>query len=476
MAGNICCYHAPNDPASFFCVPDKPTTDRDDQGRPVLMLIANGAQTQLQMSVRWSISPAELSRLPEQIAHRFPTLRPEAIRLMTPMVEVTSVSLLLGDGEEDARPLGDFHSSGMPPYSTVIRMSLTEQQRASVVAALQKRPGFALIRYEISLPVEVSATTRIKGDVETELAQVRFRAFVTDPSPGMIEQALEAGHLAQSTSTIGPASDALIAATAATARQKAITAFRSLNGNGSAHLNVPVQAPSAEKSMLDVSATQAETIRLKFSPTADVSSWFDAPVDIIDHLLIQPGGGPTPVTGPVSISVALAFDASDTPINFILIKQGAQQATLTGPAFEPVTLKLASGEALEVITRYTDGGPPFSQTLDEPSTADLQLGPSNVGLVAITLDANLLAEAGLKAARVRIRYIPDDTGSEDDRTIHLRNREWFSTWYAVSRAATLAGTLRYECKLTAANGTITNIAPEEVTTPTIILHPGILNS
>lgn len=202
--------------------------------------------------------------------------------------------------------------------------------------------------------------------------------------------------------------------------------------------------------------------------STDVSAWFIGGAGA-DHIMVvaatigdaQPATGqgaadqqsPTPQQSAPAFTVKLCFDAKEAPIAFIQVKCGDAQAVLRGSGFDPVTLTGAvAGQPLAVKTSYTESGPPFETTLPPAGAEGWALAPPDVGLARIVADASSRRDAGASEARLHVRYRPSGKGSDDERTIYLRGKEWIATWFLITRSRDLGGVLEFQWKETAADG------------------------
>jgi len=477
----IYCYPDPDDQMNFFCLPDAPTPEIDAFNRPTLALFVSEAQSLLQLGARWAIDNEDLLVLREHLAEHSANLQPETIRFSVPPVSIKKVQLEVGDGNGNFEILQESNSSGFPPFVAIFNLAITNEQKTNIVAALHGREKFLIVRYIASLPLRVSATTAIAGNISQEIAAINERenAVTADDCAQLIEDAISAERLVVTRTDSGATTAELQTKVDALARQEAAATLdemahsRTISRSTFAKAG-SVEGSNSEESNLSVSASLTDTVSINFEPTADVASWFTNR-NGVDHIKVLPSTDEQTTTVHLSLTdsstnrlagesktqiLSLGFDAADAPINFVELTRGEQRGTLRSPDFAPVTLAVDpanSDQPLLIKTNYTDGGQAFESELAAKylSAAELRLVAEHLGLAHIVLDGSELKAAAAKNARVHIRYLPSGDGTEDDRTIHFRDEEWTSEWFVVTRSDhKLDGVLEYELKVTTADGSI----------------------
>ncbi len=459
QVGEIYCYRDKSNALNFFCVPNLPAPERDAFGRPTLYLFISDKQGILQLSTHWELDSETLKTIKATLTERFPELQHESINLSMPPMTVEDVQLLLGDGKNKFDTLVTNRSSGFPPFATVFNVHLTQEQLSSVQAALNGRERFLMVRYIISLLLDITIEATITGNVSADVATLHMG---DQPNAALlIEQAVAQQRLAITHTETMPASDTLKAKADAQVKAKAAAVLSEMARNYQRPQNNATINPISDATLSAmVTLTENQTIRLE--PTTDVSSWFTANSGT-GHIIITPAERSAPATltkgnhtsGHEEQIVSLSFDAKDTSINFIQIGQGTNQAILQSPEFKPVSLPaIDAAMPINVSVSYSDGGAAYETSIAVPSPEGWRLDPVHLGLMQVSLDGSALKEAGAKAARVHIRYLPAGNGTEDDRTIYLQHNEWTSQWYVVTRSNELNGVLEYEAKITTADGSI----------------------
>jgi hypothetical protein len=456
------CWRSATDPSTVFYVPGDPSPERDPSGRPTLTLSVTDQGAMLQLGTLWAADGELLAELPELLVERFPDLDPVLVQLAPAPVTVDGVTLLLGDGMGGFTELKTARSSGFPPYSALFNVRLDAEEKVRVLAALNRRAGFLAVRYRMTLPIEVMASTAISGDVRADVVELGPDASLAD-SKRRVESALGAGRLALSRTATTGAPAELQARADRLAMEKAASVLLHLARQGAGE---PVE------SALEAEATLKEPVSLPIERATDVGTWFPAGqgLDHVHVLTAPPGDRSVSPTGASGELVRLGFDREDAPIAFVQLSRGAAKATLRAPGFEPVTLSGdASGGPLVVRTHYTDGGPSFESTRQTPDAGGWVLGPEALGLARVVVDGSRLRAGGARAARVRVRYRPSGGGSADDRTVYLRDDRWTASWYVVTRSADLGGVLEFEVRETAADGSVVQHAAETTAEPLVQL-------
>ncbi|WP_102126982.1 hypothetical protein [Deinococcus planocerae] len=187
----------------------------------------------------------------------------------------------------------------------------------------------------------------------------------------------------------------------------------------------------------------------------DVGRWFRG-LSADGHLLFAPGVSPTkPVSPPPDLPSSVTFQvqarARDMPVAFVTVTWGTETATLRPPDFAPGSLGTSKGP-VEVTTRYMVGGGPYTTRLT-PTGDTCDLGPTDLGLCEVVLDAERCPSQGVREVRAQMTYRPDGDGPGDERTVYLRGGTWTDRWWLVTRAPDLAGTLEVKLKITRTDGT-----------------------
>ena len=445
------CFQSSDDPSLFFFVPANPGPELDSQNRPTLLMLVSGTGAILQLGSNWKVDPSVLQALRSEAAKRHPEFDAATIRLSAGASSVQKVILSLGDGRGSFDVLQSSSSSGFPPYSAIFNARLTAQQKELAVAALNGRSGFLKIAYFVTVSALASIEVTIAGSVGDDLAKLDSSSTLED-CRHLIEAALMGGRLTRAASEQGPVSAEMRQKAQRLATEKAAGALLQMTR---------LAKSSPANTDLKVAAKLTDTVMTSEERSTDISSWFPGGTGP-DHVKPLPGAGTVapPVSPPSETDdpVLLGFDVTaDLPIAFVEIARAGTKAVLRPPAFEKVTLaRVESSDPATVTTAYTDGGPPFKSTLAAPAANGWVLKLEDLGLQKVVVDASARRAAGAREVRVRIRYRPSDQGSDDDRTIYLREDTWTTAFYEVTRSATLAGILEIEWKETGADGSVKN--------------------
>ncbi|MEF2277375.1 hypothetical protein V3W47_03630 [Deinococcus sp. YIM 134068] len=218
----------------------------------------------------------------------------------------------------------------------------------------------------------------------------------------------------------------------------------------------------------------------------DVGRWFRGR-SADGHLLFAPGADTPPVSPTPDLPTAVTFHvgarARDMPLAFVTLAWGAETATLGPPDFGPASLGTSKGP-VEVTTRYTTGGKPYTTCLiPDGDTHDLT--PADLGLCEVVLDAEGWHERDVREVRAHVIYRAAEGGTDDERTVHLRGETWTTRWWLVTRPSldsstsdpstpgtpTLAGTLEVSLKITLPDGQTLMPPRFRATDPHLTLTP-----
>jgi hypothetical protein len=148
---------------SWRYIPGGPVPEKSGS-RPTLHLYVTAAGGILQLGTQWTVEPGLIEKLKRKIADR--AQRDEAeLRLQPAPGSVKQVAVEIGDGKGLSVTVGTSSSSGFPPYNAIFRITLDNEKKNAVVAALNGRSGFLAVRYHASVFQKVSAQAILEGDV-----------------------------------------------------------------------------------------------------------------------------------------------------------------------------------------------------------------------------------------------------------------------------------------------------------------------
>ena len=178
---------------SYYYLPLQADVDRDADGRPMFSLIAFGALGYLMCTAVWRAADRALEALRNEIARRNDFGDPSTIELAFAPVDMARCDLLMGYSSGEFQTIATNSTSGLPPYSAVFSVTLTEEQFASAAAAVNGQAGYLAIEYDVLItPVTASGRFVPKS--------VRFvpwlREYLSLGQAGLrsaIEEAVEVG-------------------------------------------------------------------------------------------------------------------------------------------------------------------------------------------------------------------------------------------------------------------------------------------
>jgi hypothetical protein len=392
-------------------------------GRPTLHLYVSASGGLLQLGAQWTVKPDSLPRLTKEIARR--TGRPEVdIQLQPARASVKQVTVETGDGAGPMVTVGISSSSGFPPYNAIFRIPVDSAKKNAVVAALNGRPGFLVVRYRAAATLKVSAHAEIEGDVGQAAENLNSSSTLHEVV-GWINAATAEGRLTLRVQGIGEAGASLLSKAREIVLQRFALALQNFLRRQ--------KTVRADEAMLRVEVTESELIEKSMDCTGDVSEWFE-PGQGHKHITILPGGD----TGPPATEarVGLGFPAVDLPVAFVEARLADKKALLRPPGFEPVVLA-AEGNTLQVATHYTTGQPPY-KTQVELSESE-RLDPADLGLTEILIDGRGRRDAGVKDIHLHLLFQPSGQGAPEDRTFRLNQQQWVASFYMATRGKPIAG-------------------------------------
>jgi hypothetical protein len=153
----IHCYRSPEDANTLLYIPGAPTPQHTSQNAPMISLLRFAPFAFLQISVQWEVLDEELDALRTALGHQYPQLDLATVRLAHAPVAVERVALELSAADGSLAELASTASSGMPPFTAIFSVQLTEPQQAAVASALNGRAGVLQVRYHATLagaPIE----------------------------------------------------------------------------------------------------------------------------------------------------------------------------------------------------------------------------------------------------------------------------------------------------------------------------------
>ena len=358
--------------------------------------------------------------------------------------------MCLGDGTGKFEELKTERSSSYVPFNAIFSIQLNAVGKTKAVSAINGNRDFLKVIYRILLAVKYAARTSISGDVKNDAKAIGKNATIKEAME-RIESGILTGTLEVDRSSDTGASDQLKEKVDRLAKDKAAAML----------VNMAL-SPNLDWDMarLDASAYLTEDIQVKLERSTDIGSWFSAGsganhIQIVGITIIEPKKD----SEQAQMNIALGFDAKDAPVAFVEVELGEAKAKLVSPDFDQVAIPAGSSKELTIRTSYTDGGPRFEVNLPKGNDGWI-LRPVDLGLTRVVLDGSMPKAAGSREARVRIRYRPSGTGTDDDRTIYFRRDKWMDSWYIVTRAADLAGILEFDWREITADGSV-------------VIHPSI---
>jgi len=452
-----------DDQKSFYYVPAAPLAELDPQGHPTLMVWASNDGAILQLGTRWTVDSKILDELSKHLAEQF-HIDLGSIRLAPLAAVIDSVTLTIGNGMGQNIRSQSASSAGYPPFAAIFNVKLTAEEKSNAIAALNGSKSLVAITYRGTISIPVTAETTIEGDVQADLAELRKNASLED-CRARIAAAVDAGRLHLKRSATAASSDSMGQRADQIAKEKAAVVLRQL-----ARGERPTESVEfdGERTHLFVSAALTEKLPQSLERVADISSWFPEGKGI-EHLRMvgsEIGAGVKP---PSSAAVRLSFDARKTPVAFVHVTKGKDSQVLRSPGFSPVTFTLTTvGEPLISRTNYTVGGPPYESTA-LCAEGGWSLGPPDLGLALVTVDATARRKAGATSARVRVHYRPSGGGTEDEQVITFRYGDWTESWYVITRAPDICGSFDVECEETNADGSIARRSQHSTDSTLLIL-------
>lgn len=436
---------------SYYFAPLHADLDRDANGRPMFSVIAIGTSGYLMFTAVWRAADKILEALRNEIARRNDISDPLTIELAFAPVHMARCDLLLGDGSGQFQAIATSSTSGVPPYSALFNLTLTEEQFAGAAAALNGRAGYLAIEYDASVITPVTASGRLVPQ------SVRFvpwlREFSSAGQAGFrsaIEEAIEDGLAAIQLSLPDDPSGQLVAVLYDRVLTRATELLPKLIETWDEDTHTD----------LDVSVTLVEEVSQPFRPRADLSSLGLDPdrITFVGNTTLpmeRTAEAMSEMSRP--LRVKLGFDHQDAPLAWVRLQRGDSEAVLKPPDFAPVEVSVdPRPRPLTVTTGYTNGAHIHKKEIIPPSEDELLLMPQDLGLKMLSVDARPLAQAGARSAQIWLRYRPPHRRGEQRHSIQFGDGTWVSHWWLATFAASSLRYLEYTWTAITADGRVVN--------------------
>jgi hypothetical protein len=414
---------------SWRYIPGEPVPEKSGS-RPTLHLYVSAAGGILQLGTQWTVEPRLIEKLKREIADS--AQREEAeLQLQPAPGSVKQVAVEIGDGKGLSLAVGTSSSSGFPPYNAIFRITLDNEKKNAVVAALNGRSGFLAVRYRASVSQKVSARAILEGDVR-EADETLTSSATREEIVEWINASIERGRLNLSVQGIGEADSSLLSK----AKEGVLERFAMiLQGRlGQA------ERMRADESLLRVEVVESQLVEKSLERIADVSEWF-GPGEGQKHITVLPGGDLGPQPMPSEVRVGLGFPAVDLPVAFVEARSMDKKALLRPPDFTPVVIP-ATGSTLQLTTHYTAGHAPYKTQVEVNDSERLQ--PADLGLTQILIDGTGRRNAGVKEILLHLSFLPASQGTPEDRNFHFHEQQWLASFYTATGGQPIAGDFELE--------------------------------
>jgi hypothetical protein len=442
--------------ATWLYVPGPMGPERNPQtGAPTLTLLSVGGGGILQCGTQWAADPRTLEQIRVSAAERAGLAE---VRLSPAAVAVKTARLDLVGRNGSSALLQETTTSNFTPYTALFHVPVDGDQMSRVKEALVGSPGILTVSYVIVVQRRARATARVTGSIEVPPTD-------SDQSPekllGLVKTALAAGQLKLHEAVEGPAPDEL----RAEARSAALDRTAAMLQTTSAQPKDDVRLGAMS---IDATVTLAGDTEVEASRTTDVAKWWQrgaAPAVLGEGAATSAATFPDPSelnpTGlPVTGLIALAQGLKGAPIAFVRVTARNAAIVLRGPDFAAGNLAFPVDAPIPISVHYTNGGPPYETTVSWRGGAGCALGPSELGLVRLSLDASSRKAAGVQSLSARVAYSPYGAGTADTHDVRFAFGDWTDEWFVVSRDPGLAGELAIEWRETAMDGSTTEHPPK----------------
>jgi len=352
----------------------------------------------------------------------------------------------------------------MPPYSALFSISLTQNQFPQVAAAVNGRPGFLAVEYDAVIPTESRASARLTAQ------SARFVQWLRDAGGedqnsfrSALEEAIQDGLAMVSVDLPEHPSTQLIATLyerlISQAAQVLPRSISTWGGNGLDELQVAVEL--------------VEDSRQPVRPHVDLASL------VLDqgHLTVAASSTERAAATPRPLQVSLGFDPTDGPLAWVRVRSGNSEVVLRAPEFHRSELaRVSRASPLTVTAGFNNGAHNHSQDVRPPEGTELRLSPCDVGLRALSVNAEPLAAAGMEAVEISLRYRPPQRADEQRATMRLHDRTWVSQWWVAAGTPSWLRYLEISWKAIDPDGHVALVSTDTTRSPEIVLSLQGVNS
>jgi hypothetical protein len=457
-----------DDTAVWFFLPGPLGPERSPGGVPTLSLLELGQSAILQCGAIWQADPAALSRLIAEAAKR--ASLPD-VRLSPAAASVKAARLEMIARDGGVKTLQETTSSNIPPYTAIFHVPLTAESLGLVKDALDGKEGVLSIHYVIEVQRRARVSVQISGTLDRSVLPDRCSK---EEAATLVAAAVAAEQLQIAERTEGPAPEGLCAEAreGAVARAAAMLASPIGDGQPSDGPSTAPRSPIPWPVIIDVTVSLASIITDEITRSTDLATWrrggWKQPA-------IGPGAPAVPTSGPqasdISSAGLLTVDRSlaGAPVAFVEARGPASTAVLRGPDFAAAIFAAPVGSSIRIVSRYTDGGPAYESEIVWAGGAGFALGPADLGLARVTIDASGRKAAGAQSLAAKVTYSPSGSGTPDCHESRFRYGDWCDSWFVVTRDKGLSGELAVEWRETDQDGSETKHPRESRQEPNIVL-------
>lgn len=395
----------------------------------------------------WRVPERSLAALRDEIARREAIDDPATLRLAPAPAQVSRCNLLLGNGAAQFQVVATSATSGMPPYSALFNLFLTEELFAAVVAVLNGIPQRLAVEYDLALLAPVKASARL---IPLSSRLLPWLADYLDSGPiGFrlaVQEAVDEGLAVIEMDLPEQAPEELVSdlydRVLTRASELLPRLARTWAGDSLTELQVAVvltvEASQPFHPRLDLASLNLPKNPMNFNPSGAIGTGV-AEIEEKQSRLRQ---------------FRLSFDPQGAPLAWVRLKWGVEQAVLKPPLFGPVRIAGPAGQPVRLTTGYTDGSPIFKKELMPPDEMAIVLHPQEVGLTQLIIDARPFVNANVRLIKVWLRYYPPHSPTPRQHLIQFEKGEWTVRLWLASPVRTARRYLEACWQIFCADGSI----------------------
>lgn len=181
-------------PGTWRYVPPFPLPETDPQGQPMVHLWVTGATAILQLGACWTVAPASLDRIRQQLISEARSTVEMDLNLQPAPASIKKASLTMNQDQGDPVILDSSTTSGVPPWSVIFNASISPTLLPTVRASFDEGDNGLVVNYHGEFTQWLPIRAQITGDARQEIIELSMDSSV-ERARRQVDIALENGRL-----------------------------------------------------------------------------------------------------------------------------------------------------------------------------------------------------------------------------------------------------------------------------------------